>query len=46
MSMTLDYKIETVREHLIGVNTGSKEEKKVFYSILNILQDISDEIDD
>ena len=46
MNMTIEYKIETIREVLKGIRTNSKDEKRVFYSILNVLQDMSDEIDD
>ena len=44
--MTLDYKIDTVREVLKEINPTNKNEKRVFESILNILQDISDELDE
>ncbi len=44
--MMLDYKINTVREALNSLNPGNKNEMIVFESILNILQDISDEIEE
>lgn len=44
--MMLDYKINTVREALNSLNHGNKNEMIVFESILNILQDISDEIEE
>jgi hypothetical protein len=46
MTMTLDYKIETIREFMKGLPLNSNEERTLLYSILNILQDISDEIDE
>jgi len=44
--MMLDYKINTVREVLNSLNSRSKNEMMVFESILNILQDISDELEE
>lgn len=44
--MMLDYKIDTVREALNGLNPTNKKEMIVFESILNILQDISDELEE
>jgi hypothetical protein len=44
--MMLDYKINTVREALNSLNPTDRNEKIVFEFILNILQDISDEIDE
>ena len=42
----LDYKINTIREALSILNPNNKNEMIVFESILNILQDISDELDE
>ena len=44
--MMLDYKINTIREALSTINPNNKNEMIVFESILNILQDISDELDE
>jgi len=44
--MMLDYKINTIREALGALNPNNKNEMIVFESILNILQDISDELDE
>jgi len=44
--MTLDYKIDTVREEVKVLNPTTRDERSVFESILNILQDISDELDE
>ena len=44
--MTLDYKIDTIREEVKVLNPTTRDERRVFESILNILQDISDELDE
>ena len=44
--MSIDYKINNIREALKNSGLGSDKDKDFFNAILDVLQDISDEMDE
>jgi len=46
ITMDIDYKIKNIREALNNNDLSSVNDKKFFNAILDVLQDISNEIDE
>jgi len=44
--MNLDYKINNIREAIQNGKTGTVKDTKIFDAILDVLQDISNEIEE